>query len=29
MTLTCTVQDGHVWLAAERATVEIAPARRP
>ncbi|MGE5161989.1 MAG: YaeQ family protein [Betaproteobacteria bacterium] len=28
MTLTCTVQDGHVWLAAERATVEIAPARR-
>jgi uncharacterized protein YaeQ len=28
MTLTCTVQDGHVWLASERATVEIAPARR-
>jgi uncharacterized protein YaeQ len=28
MTLTCTVQDGHVWLAAERATVEVAPARR-
>jgi len=29
MTLTCTVQDGHVWLASERATVEIRPARRP
>ena len=29
MTLTCTVQDGHVWLAAERTTVEVAPARRP
>ncbi len=29
MTLTCTVQDGHVWLATERATVEVAPARRP
>jgi uncharacterized protein YaeQ len=28
MTLTCTVQDGHVWLAAERATVEVTPARR-
>jgi uncharacterized protein YaeQ len=28
MTLTCTVQDGHVWLADERATVEIAPVRR-
>jgi uncharacterized protein YaeQ len=28
MTLTCTVQDGHVWLAAERATIEITPARR-
>jgi uncharacterized protein YaeQ len=29
MTLTCTVQDGHVWLATDRATVELAPARRP
>jgi uncharacterized protein YaeQ len=29
MTLTCTVQDGHVWLADERTTVEVAPARRP
>jgi len=28
MTLTCTVQDGHVWLASEHATVEVAPARR-
>jgi uncharacterized protein YaeQ len=28
MTLACTVQDGHVWLANERATVEIAPVRR-
>jgi uncharacterized protein YaeQ len=28
MSLTCTVQDGHVWLAAERATVEVTPARR-
>ena len=29
MRLTCTVQDGHVWLASERATVELAPLRRP
>jgi uncharacterized protein YaeQ len=29
MQLTCTVQDGHVWLASERATVELVPARRP
>ena len=29
MTLTCTVQDGHVWLASECATVEVAPVRRP
>ena len=28
MTLTCTVQEGHVWLASERATAEIAPVRR-
>jgi uncharacterized protein YaeQ len=28
MTLTCTVQDGHVWLAAERTTVEVTPVRR-
>jgi uncharacterized protein YaeQ len=28
MTLTCTVQDGHVWLAAERATVEVTPVQR-
>ena len=28
MTLTCTVQDGHVWLASGDATVEIAPQRR-
>lgn len=28
MSLTCTVQDGHVWLAAERTTVEVTPARR-
>jgi uncharacterized protein YaeQ len=28
MTLTCTVQDGHVWLASERSTVEVAPALR-
>jgi uncharacterized protein YaeQ len=29
MQLTCTVQDGHVWLASERATVELTPTRRP
>jgi uncharacterized protein YaeQ len=28
MTLTCTVQEGHVWLAAERTTVEVTPVRR-
>jgi uncharacterized protein YaeQ len=28
MALTCTIQDGHVWLAGERATIELAPARR-
>jgi uncharacterized protein YaeQ len=28
MSLTCTVQDGHVWLADERTTVEIRPVRR-
>jgi uncharacterized protein YaeQ len=28
MTLTCTVQEGHVWLASERATTEVAPLRR-
>jgi uncharacterized protein YaeQ len=28
MALTCTVQDGHVWLASGDATVEIAPQRR-
>jgi uncharacterized protein YaeQ len=28
MTLTCTVQDGHVWLANEGATIEVAPVRR-
>lgn len=28
MALTCTVQDGHVWLASGDATVEIAPLRR-
>jgi len=29
MALTCTVQDGRVWFASERATVEVVPARRP
>jgi uncharacterized protein YaeQ len=28
MALSCTVQDGHVWLASEGATVEIRPDRR-
>ena len=28
MTLTCTVQDGLVWLANDRATIEIRPTRR-
>ena len=26
--LTCTIQEGHVWLAAEAATIEIAPDRK-
>jgi uncharacterized protein YaeQ len=26
--LTCTLQEGHVWLATEAATVEITPERR-
>jgi len=26
--LTCTIQEGHVWLAAEAATIEIAPERK-
>jgi uncharacterized protein YaeQ len=25
MTLTCTIQDGHVWLAGETGTVELLP----
>jgi uncharacterized protein YaeQ len=25
MTLTCTVQDGHVWLASDAATIELRP----
>lgn len=25
MTLTCTIQEGHVWFASPSATVEIAP----
>ena len=29
MQLTCTVQDGHVWLASEQATAELVPTRRP
>jgi len=28
MALTCTVQDGHVWLASEAATIELRPVRR-
>ena len=28
MALTCTVQDGHVWLASEGSTVELRPALR-
>lgn len=28
MTLTCTVQDGHVWLADANSVVEIRPQRR-
>lgn len=28
MTLTCTLQDGHIWLASAAATVELAPACR-
>ncbi len=27
MTLTCTLQDGHVWLASATETVELAPQR--
>ncbi len=28
MTLTCTVQDGHVWLASASATIELRPELR-
>lgn len=28
MTLTCTLQEGQVWLAAGAETIELAPARR-
>ena len=28
MALTCTVQDGHVWLGAGQRTIEIVPQRR-
>jgi uncharacterized protein YaeQ len=28
MALTCTIQDGHVWLANELGTVEVTPVRR-
>ena len=28
MTLTCTVQDGHVWLASDAASIELAPVVR-
>lgn len=28
MRLACTIQDGHVWLAADGAGIELAPARR-
>ena len=28
MTLTCTIQDGHVWLASAATTVELVPQRR-
>lgn len=27
MTLTCTIQEGHVWFASPSATVELAPVR--
>jgi uncharacterized protein YaeQ len=27
MTLTCTLQDGQVWLASAAQTVELAPQR--
>ena len=27
MTLTCTIQEGHVWLASPTTTVELAPSR--
>ena len=28
MSLTCTVQDGHVWLASDASTIELRPALR-
>jgi uncharacterized protein YaeQ len=28
MVLTCTIQDGHVWMASEASTVEMTPVRR-
>ena len=28
MSLTCTVQEAHVWLASEASTIELAPLRR-
>ena len=28
MTLTCTVQDGHVWLASAASSIELKPALR-
>lgn len=28
MVLTCTIQEGHVWLASDRETIELLPARR-
>jgi hypothetical protein len=28
MALSCTVQDGHVWLANSDTTVEVTPQRR-
>jgi uncharacterized protein YaeQ len=28
MSLTCTLQDGHVWLASEDSTIELRPALR-
>jgi uncharacterized protein YaeQ len=29
MALTCTIQDGHVWLASDSTTVELTPRGRP